>query len=75
MRSHILCSRHWSFQEKYFISQGINLAPRRASEIVILKSSFYSKRDAAGDDASSGYSNLSPPTVNLTMNVSDFSGR
>ena len=63
------------FQEEYFISQNINLAPQRASEIVLLKSSFDSKRDSAGDDASLGYSNLYPHTVNMTLNGYDFSGR
>ena len=62
-------------KNKYFWSQDINLAPLRASEIVLLNSSFYSKRYSSGDDASSGYSILSPPIVSLTMYVSGFSGR
>ena len=63
------------FRKKYFRSQGINLAPLRESEIVLLNRSFDSKRDAAGDDASSGYSSLSPTTVSLTMYGSNFRGR
>ena len=39
-------------KKKYFRSQDINLAPLRASEMVLLNSSFDSKRDAAGDDSS-----------------------
>ena len=62
-------------KKTYFRSQDINPAPRRASEIVLLNSSFYSKRDAADDDASSGYSSLSPPTDNLNLYRSYFSGR
>ena len=62
-------------KKKTFISHDKNLAPLCASEIVLLNSSFYSNRDAAGDDTSHGYSNLSPPTVSLTLNGSDFSGR
>ena len=58
-----------------FRSQDINLAPLRASEIVLLNSSFYSKRDASGDDASSRYSIMSPPTVSLILYGSGFSGR
>ena len=54
-------------KKKIFRSQDRNLAPRRASEIMLLNSSFYSKRDADGDDASSGCSILFPPTVNLTL--------
>ena len=69
---HELCSWHWCFQEKYFRSQDITLAPLRESNIVILNSSFGSKRDAAGDDASLGYSSLSPPTVSLNRYGSDF---
>ena len=42
---------------------------------MILNISFYSKRDAAGGDTSSGYSSRSPPTVSLTLHGSDFSGR
>ena len=62
-------------KKKYFRSQEIHLAPLRASEMVLLNSSFDSKRDDAGDDTSSGYSSLLQPTVNLTMYGSDFSGR
>ena len=62
------------FQETYFRSQDINLAPLCASEIVLLNISFDSERDAAADDAPSGYSSLSPPTVNLTLYGSGFSG-
>ena len=62
-------------KKKYFRSQGINLAPLPASEIVLLNSSFYSKIDAAGDDASSGYSSLSAPTVSMTIYGSNFSGQ
>ena len=47
----------------------------RVSEMLILNSSFDSKRDAAGDDASLGYSSMLPPTVNLNMYGSDCSGR
>ena len=65
----------WGFPRKYFRSQGINLAPLRASEMVLLNISFYFKRYTAGDDASLGYSILSPPTVNMTRYVSDFSGQ
>ena len=62
-------------EKKFFGSQDINLAPRHASEIVLLKSSLDSKRYAAVYDASSGYYNLSTPTVNLTLNSSYFSGQ
>ena len=55
-------------------SQDINLAPLRASEIVLLNSIFDSKRGDAGEDASSGYSSLSTPTGSLTLYGSDFSG-
>ena len=61
--------------KRYFRSQDINIAPLSASEILILNRIFYSKRDASGDDASSGYSSLSPPTVSLTLYGSGFSGR
>ena len=57
----------------FFRSQDINLAPHRASEIVLIKTIFDSKRDAAGDDTSSGYSSFTPTTVSLTLNGSDFS--
>ena len=50
------------------------LNPLCASDIVILNSSFGYKRDAAGDATFSGYYNMSPPTVNLNLNGSDFSG-
>ena len=63
------------FPRKSFSSQDINLAPLRASEMVLLNSSFDPKRDASGDNASSGYSSLSPPTFNLTLYGYDFSGR
>ena len=53
----------------------MNLSPRSASEIVLLKSSFYSKIYAAGDDASSGNFSLSLPTVNLILYGYGFSGR
>ena len=62
-------------KKKSFRSQDINLAPLRVSEMVLLNSSFYSKRDDAGDDASPGYSSLSPPTVILMLYGYDFSGR
>ena len=65
----------WFSKKKYFSSQDINIAPLRASAMVLLISSFYSKRDAAGDDATSGYSSLSPPNVNLNLYGSDFSGQ
>ena len=61
------------YNKKYFRSQDINLAPLRASEIVLLNSIFYSKRDAAGDDVSSGYSSLSSPTVSMNLYGSYFS--
>ena len=73
--SNILFSWHLSFQEQFFLSHVINLAPRCASEIVLLKTSFDYKRDATGDDASSGYYNLSPPAVNLNLGGSDLSGQ
>ena len=63
------------YKEQSFRSQDINLAPWRASEILIMNSSFYSKGGASGDNASSGYSSLSPPTANMTLYGSDFSGR
>ena len=62
-------------KKKYFRSQDINLAHLRASDIVLLNNNFESNRDAAGDDASSGYSSLSPPTVSLTLYGSSFCGR
>ena len=61
-------------KKKYFRSQDINLAPLSASGMVLLNSSFDSKIYAAGDDKSSGYSILSPPTVSLTLYASGFSG-
>ena len=42
---------------------------------MLLNISFDSKRDAAGDDVLSGYSSLSPPTLNLTLYGSGFSGQ
>ena len=60
---------------KSFRSHDINLTRRRASEILQLKSSFYSKKDAYENDAYSRYPNLSPPTVNLNLNGYDFRGR
>ena len=60
--------------KKSFRSQDIKIAPLRASEIVLLNRSFEYKRDGAGGDASSGYSSLSPPTVNLTLYSSYFVG-
>ena len=62
-------------KKKYFRSQDINLAPLSASEMVLINISFYFKRDAAGDDPSSGYSIPSPPTANLNLYGSDFIGR
>ena len=38
-------------KKKYFRSQDINLAPLRASEIVLLNRILKSKRDGAGDNA------------------------
>ena len=61
-------------KNKYFRSQEINIEPHHASKIVLLTIIFDSKRDAAGDDAPSEYSSLSPPTVSLTLYGSDFSG-
>ena len=43
--------------------------------MLLPNNSFDSKRDAVGNDASSGYSSLSPPTVSLTLYGSGFSGR
>ena len=62
-------------KKTYFGSQNINLAPWRASEIFLLNSRFDSKRDAAGDDESSWYLSIYPPTVNLTLYGSDSSWR
>ena len=62
-------------KKKSFRSQDINLAPWRASKIVLLNSIFDSKMDSTDDDASSVYSSLYPPNVNLTLYGSDFSGR
>ena len=62
-------------KKKSFRSLDRNIIPLCASKIVLLDSSAYSKRDASGDATSSGYSNLPSPTVNLTLNGSDFSGR
>ena len=75
MYSRILCYWHCSFQEKYFRSQNINLVPRRAFETLLLNISFDSKGDAAGDAAPSGYSRMSPTTVNMNLYGFDFSGR
>ena len=63
------------FPRKNFRSQGINIVPWRASEIVLLKRNFDSKIDADGDDAFSGHFNQSLPTFNLNLNGSDFSER
>ena len=62
-------------KKKYFRSQDINISPLHASKIVLLNNIIDSKRDAAGDDASSGCSSLSPPTVSMNLYGSDFSGR
>ena len=62
-------------KKQSFRSQDINLAPGISSEIVLLNSSFDSKKDAAGDEASSGYLSMSPPTINLNLYNSYFSGR
>ena len=59
---------------KYFKSKDINLAPLRASKIVLLNSSFDSKIYAVDDDAASGYLSLSPPTVNLNRYGYYFGG-
>ena len=61
-------------RKEYFRSQDNNIAPLRASEIVILNNSFYFRRDSAGDDESSGYSSLSPSTVFMNLYGSYFSG-
>ena len=61
-------------KKKSFRPQYINLAPLRASEIVLLNSSFYFKRDYAGDYASSVYSSMSPPTFILTLYGYYYSG-
>ena len=61
-------------KKKIFKSYDENLAPLCESEIVLFNSSFYTKIDAAVGDASSGYSNLSPPIVNLNLDSYDFSG-
>jgi len=50
-------------------------APLSASEMMLFSRIFVSRRLAAGEPASSGYSNLSPPTVILTQYGSSFSGR
>ena len=63
------------YSKKYFRSQDITLAPLRESEMVLLNRIFDPKRDASGDDESSGYSSLLTHTVNLTRYGSDFSGR
>ena len=63
------------YSKKSFISHNKNLSPLCASEIVIFNINFYSKRDDSVYDASYRYSNLSPPTVNMTLNGSDFIGR
>ena len=63
------------YKKYYFWSQDINLAGRRASEILLLQIIFDSKRDAAGNDALSEYYSLCPPTVSMTLYGSDFSGR
>ena len=62
-------------KNQYFRSQEINIEPHHASKIVLLTIIFDSKRDAAGDDAPSEYSSLSPPTVSLTLYGSDFRRR
>ena len=62
-------------KKKSFSSQDINIAPLPTSEIVLLNRSFDSKRDAAGDDTSSGYSIMSPPTFNMNLYGYDFSWR
>ena len=38
-------------KKKYFISQDINIAPRRVSKTMLLNSSFDYKRDASDLDA------------------------
>ena len=52
------------FRKKFFMSIDMNLA--LSIEIVLLKINFASVKPAAGELASCGYSNLSPPTVILT---------
>ena len=61
-------------KNKYFRSHDKTLAPLFKYDIVLLNNSFDSKRDAAEDAASSGYSSLLLPTVNLTLKGYDFSG-
>ena len=58
-----------------FRSHDKNLAALCASDSVLLNNSFDSKRDSAGDAASSVYSSLSLPTVDLNLKDSDFSVR
>ena len=62
-------------KKRSFQSQDINFSPWRAYEIVLLNISFDSKGDAAGDAAPSGYSSMSPTTVNMNLYGFDFSGR
>ena len=60
--------------KKPFRSHDKNLAPLCASKNFPLNSVSDSKRDADVDAASSGYTNLLLPTVNLTLKGSGFSG-
>ena len=62
-------------KKRSFQSQDIKFSPRCAYGIVLLNISFDSKGDAAGDAAPSGYSRMSPTTVNMNLYGFDFSGR
>ena len=63
------------FPIKSFKSHDKNIVSLCEYETVLLNSTFISKIAAAEDATSFRYSNLSQPTVNLTMNGSDLSGR
>ena len=61
--------------KKSFRSAEKNLTPLEASKMVLLRRSFVSRRDAAGELAVELYSRQSPPTVRQTPNSSLLSGR
>ena len=62
-------------RKKLLRSAVINFALRHASEITLFMIDFVSTKDAAGEDASSAYGSLSPPTTRRALYCSSFSGR
>ena len=61
-------------RKKFLISTVMKRAPLLLSEMVLLIINLVSRRFAAGEAGSSGYTNLSPPTTNRTLDSSSFKG-